>query len=240
MSIILDALKKARKDRKKETELNDEAVFRQEYYEKKKGEKNKTEKSSRYFLFGLFGCLSVLVIFTGVFAGFIFIHFYGNDSNAGEKRGGVSFRTEREVETPSYKEEKDFQDKPTSTPEPEPTKIVVQIAAPPASTPESSPTPAPALTDTPRPNPTPRETQATPEPTLTPTPTKSPLPPERAQPSDLGLEIQGIMWDKYNPSVMINDRILEKGDRIDDMLIEKIERNHVLIRKHDIVYRFRY
>jgi hypothetical protein len=47
------------------------------------------------------------------------------------------------------------------------------------------------------------------------------------QPPDF--KISGIMWDETNPQVIINGKISKAGDSIEGFIIEKIERNKVIL-----------
>ena len=43
------------------------------------------------------------------------------------------------------------------------------------------------------------------------------------------LEISGIIWDELKPRTIINGQILEEGDRIGNLLVEKIEKQKVIL-----------
>lgn len=43
------------------------------------------------------------------------------------------------------------------------------------------------------------------------------------------LKLTGILWDLQNPQALINDRICEKGDKIDGFQIIEIQENKVIL-----------
>lgn len=77
----------------------------------------------------------------------------------------------------------------------------------------------------------------TPVRTPRPTPSIPPVPtlyPEgsHVMAIDLGLRIEGIMWDPSTPSALVNDRIVHEGDTVNQVKILKINRNDLTVEYH--------
>lgn len=59
-------------------------------------------------------------------------------------------------------------------------------------------------------------------------------------PGDFGIKVDGVMWDDQNPKVMFNDKILSVGESFGEMVIVNITKDHVEIKLHGKIYKFRY
>lgn len=113
-------------------------------------------------------------------------------------------------------------------------------------TPVPTPTPEPTAVPTPSPEPTP---EPTPEPS--PEPARTPPPPVQGQatagaatshvePGDIGLKIDGIMWDIRNPAAIVNGKIVSVGDLVDGFKVMKINRDSIEVTKGVIMYKVQF
>jgi len=251
MSIILDALKKARKDRREAVDLQDDAVFRQIQYEdlRKRRGGGQRHRPPR-----LMGCLLIAILCVCLIVMAV-LFVPGWISSLREKppesldafpeKPAVSPLKEMKYET--SKEMAGGESATPTTPEPEPTKIILTIAPPVNVTP--SPTPTPRITPTPFPT-------KTPEPTGTPTPTPPPAAtstPEKKpatmivrpssgfeRPEDFGLTIGGVMWNEQNPMALVNGEIVKIGHIVGDMTITGITRDYIEMEKDGVKFKFKF
>lgn len=244
MSIILDALKKARRDRREESDLRDDAIFRQPNHDDGHRPHRGKNDYTRMLMIGCFAGL--LVILLGVVIGGYILY------------KGKYFATL----APQRKPQKNNTITPTPYPKPEQTRetdIVKKAAMPeltatplpiPTPTPEirkkipdKTATPKPSPTPTPQPTPTPRPTinPPTPTPNVTPKAT-TPSPPrsEFQRPEDYGIKLDGVMWDDKNPAALINGQIIGVGQTVDEWILRKITKEYIEIEKENVKYKFKY
>ncbi len=242
MSIILDALKKARRDRQHDTNLQDDAVFRQVQYEDARRLKRAAGVSPHRVATGF-----VAILILGICIVAISLVFYLRSGRYPRQSRQPSTLQRDSASAESIGAKKSLESsirgavKATKTPEPEPTRILLVIA------PVSTPTPLPTHTVPPTPTYTPAPT-----PSISPAPTPSTVvkktPPGRKvsqrplyeRPEDFGIKLGGVMWDEKNPVALINDKITEVGQGVDDMLVKKITKTYVEIEKDGVSYKFKY
>jgi len=238
MSIILDALRKARRDRHMDDGPKNDTIFRQMEYENISRRK---KKKTRLYLILILGFIFVFIIPPAMF---VLLAYWGFFPRPSFMKGQRIFR----VGIP--------------TPTPQPAKIIIQMAPVPTSvkprptsitqTPEPTPGPSP----TPGPTPTPPvRTPVTlpagkpvvpliPRPTPTPAPFQSPVPtPRRSefqQPEEYSIKLDGVMWNDKNPSALINGQIVGAGQNVDGWTVVKITKEYVEMKKDDVKYKFKY
>lgn len=248
MSIVLDALKKAKRDRREETELPDETIFRGmdpgDRPPRKGGDDN---RFSKFLIFGCLGVIAISLLIIGI--GIIFLvkdgWFLASPDREGEtsqlsevtdddyEQPPISEYAPDEAPVPPTKLKVAIEKEPTPTPEPE--SPVLKLSSIPIAT--QTPSPTPSLTPTP--SPTPTETP-TPTPTPTPSPTPTPFPSRFQNPEDYGLKIDGVMWDENKPEAVINSEIVSEGSVINGFKIKKITRESIEMEKDERIYRFKY
>jgi hypothetical protein len=237
MSIILDALRKARRDRHLDDVPRDDAIFRQMEYENISRRK---KKKGRLYLIFILGFILFLIIPPAMF---ILLAYWGFFPRPSFMKGQRTFRVG------------------ISTPTPQPAKIIIQMEPVPTSvkprptiitqTPEPTPGPSP----TPEPTPTPIHLRRTPSKTAPPVSlrrisTQTPAPPqspvttprrsEFQQPEEYSIKLDGVMWDDRNPSALINGQIVGAGQNVDGWTIIKITKEYVEMKKDDVKYKFKY
>ena len=255
MSIILDALRKARRDRHLDDVPRDNAIFRQMEYENISRRK---KKKKRLYLIFILGFTLVFIIPPAMFVLLAYWGFFPRPSfMKGQRISRVGI----------------------PTPTPQPAKIIIQMAPVPTSvkpspasitqTPEPTPGPSPTPGPTPTPKPTPSKTAPPvrtpvtppagkpavpliPRPTPTPKPAskQTPAPPqppvpmplrsEFQQPEEYSIKLDGVMWDDKNPSALINGRIVGTGQNVDGWTVVKITKEYVEMKKDDVKYKFKY
>lgn len=133
---------------------------------------------------------------------------------------------------------------PAPTPEPPPPTPAPQLpveVVEPEETPEPTPippTPAPTPEPTPEPTPVP-----TPEPTPEPTPPLAPEPEIRTYvreaplPDGGTLRLNGIAFSATQPVALINDKVLAKGESYNGFLVTDIQANLVELRGNGMILR---
>ena len=246
MSIILDALKKARKERRQKVDFKDDAVFSQIQYDSIR-KRQKTGQSPIPRL--VIGCLALLILALAVISIGVVLYLkadrrdvlgQGRKQAKAEVSQAGNVPAEEKPGIPSYNIAT-----PTPSPSPEPTRLLVSFLP----MIENTPTPPP----TPSPEPTP---EPTPSPSLTPVVTASPTPVPDAtraikrvlpksssgfyQPEDFDLRIEGVMWNEENPMALINDEILGVGQKVGELTITEITRKYIEMQQDGIKYRFIY
>lgn len=241
MSIILEALKKARRDRREESDLRDEALFRQPNYDNGQRQRRGKNDYGRMLLFGCFA--GIFIILIAVAIGGYFLYKGGYFSSPASDR--ESAKQHIATPTPELTGELDNIKKvaspePTSAPSPIPTPTPeIKKKAPDKTATPIQPSPTP----TPKPTPTPRLTTSPPTPTpnlspkaVTPAPPRS----EFQRPEDYGLKFDGVMWDDKNPAALINGQIVGIGQTIDEWVVRKISKEYIEIEKDSVKYKFKY
>jgi hypothetical protein len=112
---------------------------------------------------------------------------------------------------------------PSSTEAPVPTPLVVRVEF-------ATPTPSTGAAGAQGGS----ATSATPPAIATPSPGPTPRPRTYVNPEFLRREletykVEGISWDPVRPAAIVNGKIYEPGQRIQDALIKRIEKNHIVI-----------
>ena len=253
MSIILDALKKARRDRRVESDLRDDALFRQPNYEN--GKRPHKEKKD-YGRMILIGCLSgiFLLLLAVVIGGYVLykgkIFATLEPTRQPHEKNAIS-PTPYHIDEPTREtivNTKIATTEPTASasPIPTPTPIIEKNITDNKATP-IQPTPTPTLqpspTPTPSPSPTPRPIISRPSPTPNATPkATTPAPPrsEFQRPEDYSIETDGVMWDDKNPSALINGQIIGVGQTVDEWVLRRITKEYIEIEKDNVKYKFKY
>jgi hypothetical protein len=178
-----------------------------------------------FFTFALVGVLAIIVVIGA------YLIYLIKQQNAIITQTAASINEVRDAEPKPQ-----LPAQPTLTPQP---------TQPPTPIPTPSPEPAPKLTPVPSPTPEP-----TPAPTMEPTPAPTidirnrskdgTAVVQKIYASELGLSIDGIMWDPVDPAVLINGKILGIGDTPEGFKILKINKDSIEVVKDSQMYKVVY
>ncbi len=253
MSIVLEALKKARQDRQKQEEVSDDALFRtmsRDHHPEIPHKKNDPGRRP-----WMWGCLFLIVV--NIVAGVFIILALKNGSIPGWSNNASSPESANVPdEQPSSMIDEDkeptFPYKPPESPAP--ARLIIQIATPtpdPLPRQEALPKPSapgiaqntatPPARHSPTPLPDTDETrQISSTPPIKSAPTPSPTRKEFENPEEFGLAIEGVMWDEKTPAAVINNEIVTRGQIVSNCRITDITRIYIEIEKQGVKYRFKY
>lgn len=206
MSSILDALEKANRKRKAGENSEEESIAEAKSARERRLQAEAEEARRRSRQMGIL-LFTITTFFVSLMLNLAFIYFRTKENNGNQQitaanpLGENGVGNQDQVVPPNINGNNalSLPNQPTPTPEP-----------------VATPTPSPLPTATPVPSPTPTPVP-TPQPTPVPTPMPSPVPKPRfvanqvVNPSEVGLEIQGVMEDGANSLILLKDTSLEIG-----------------------------